>query len=292
MTRILPASPSLEQLKNQAKTLLRAYHAQNSEAILRIEPYLSASPVALTGTITLVSVQHVLAREHGFESWPKLKKHVELLSANGEQKAYLRQQVERLGAPRCDWRTLLDATQNLDHAGQAGLEAVIEGLSHPSSLVRRECASYIDHRGTDACISRLRFVALHDPVANVRRTAVHSLTCQRCKPCPLTGDIIGFLVQVALTDPNMRVRQEAVSGLKQPGQLPDARAVAVLNKILQEESNQELLRLAHFALKHHDPEYRRAVDARNREEGIARAREKPKAFYNETRCEADTHSRL
>jgi HEAT repeat protein len=272
MTRTLPATPSLEQLKNQAKDLYRACRNRDAQALSRIRKHAASPPEKPPIPIALAGVLHVIAREYGFESWPKLKKHVQFLHENAARRAYLQQQVERFSAPRGDWRTLLAAAQELDRAGQAGLEAVVEGLSHPSSLVRRQCAGYLDHHGTEACVSRLEFVALHDPVPNVRRTAVHSLTCLRCKPCPLTGDIVGFLVQVALSDPNMRVRQEAVSGLG--WQPPDARAIAGLNKILQEESNNELLRLAHFALKRQDPEYRKAVDERARQRGLAAARQK------------------
>ena len=272
MTHNLPPRPSLEQLKNQAKDLRRACRNIDSEALRRIQQHLAFSTNTPPVSLTLSEALYVIAREYGFESWPRLKKHVELVSENTARRAYLQQQVERFSVPRGDWRTLLDVSQELERAGEAGLEAALEGLSHPNPLVRRACAGYMDHRGTDACIPGLKFVALHDLVPSVRRTAVHSLTCQRCKPCPLTGDLVGVLVEVALSDPNMRVRQEAVSGLS--WQSPDARAIAALNRILQEESNKELLRLAHFALKRQDPEYRRAVDARNREQGILRYKER------------------
>jgi hypothetical protein len=168
MTRTLPVTPNLEQLKHQAKDLLRAYRNQDPEARLRLLNR-DVSPAGNLPSVTLATVQHIIAREYGFERWPKLKKHIEILTANAQQRAYLQQQVERFRAPVCDWRTLLAASEELDRAGQAGLEAAIEGLSHPSPRVRRECAGYMDHLGTDACVSRLRFVALHDPVPNVRR---------------------------------------------------------------------------------------------------------------------------
>jgi hypothetical protein len=58
----LPQRPSLSHLRKQAKDLLRRLRQQTPEA-------------------TLAEAQHVLAREYGFESWPKLKAHVELLAA-------------------------------------------------------------------------------------------------------------------------------------------------------------------------------------------------------------------
>jgi HEAT repeat protein len=165
---------------------------------------------------------------------------------------------------------VLAADAALVRAGPAGRSAVIAGLTHPHPRVRRGCASFLDHQATDACVPALRQVALNDPVPAVRRTAVHALGCQWCKPAPLTSELIELLVQVALGDPNMKVRLEAtwILGV----QPPDARAIAALEQLLREETAPLLRKLAHHALKQQDPGYRRAVDARAREQGIARAR--------------------
>ena len=76
----LPARPSLEQLRKQAKELLRDYHAGNTAAAERfrgISPRL-ANP-SQTKDVTLADAQFVLAREYGFESWARLKQHIEVL---------------------------------------------------------------------------------------------------------------------------------------------------------------------------------------------------------------------
>ena len=78
-TSRLPARPSLEQLRKQAKELLRAYRAGDPSALARLQrpkPNLSApdGPHAAT----LADAQFALAREYGFDSWPKLKRHVAL----------------------------------------------------------------------------------------------------------------------------------------------------------------------------------------------------------------------
>src|SRR5712691_3769212 len=98
----------------------------------------------------------------------------------------------------------------LASTGEAGIAAVIWGLTQPDMRVRRGCAAFLDHHGTDACFAPLRQVALHDPAPSVRRMAVHSATCQECKPCPLTGDLVGLLVEVALSETNRRVRLKAL----------------------------------------------------------------------------------
>jgi HEAT repeats len=171
-----------------------------------------------------------------------------------------------------DWRMVMEAATALARAGQAGIAAVLWGLSHPNARVRRGCAGFLDHHATDACFTQLQWVALHDPASKVRRVAVHSASCQQCKPSPLTGDLVGLLVQVALADPNRRVREPAISGL---GSQPrDARAIAALEQILRTETDAHLRSQAHHALKHQDPTYKERVDAQARERGIAAARAK------------------
>jgi hypothetical protein len=165
-----------------------------------------------------------------------------------------------------DWRTIMQAESALANTGQAGIDAVLWGLSHPNARVRQGCAGFMDHHGTDACYAPLQQAALHDPAAPVRRVAVHSASCQRCKPRPLTGDLVGLLVQVALSDTNRRVRQTAIGGLRH--QPPDARAIAALEQILRTETDRRLWSQAHHALKRQDPNYRARIDAEARKRGI------------------------
>ena len=176
--------------------------------------------------------------------------------------------AEQLSAS--DWRMIMEAETALVRAGQAGIDVVLQGLSHPNVRVRRGCAGFMDHHGTDACFAALQWAALHDPAPSVRRVAVHSASCQRCKPSPLTGDLVGLLVQVVLSDANRRVRENAIWGLRH--QARDARAVAALEEILRNETDARLRTHAHHALKHQDPNYRARVDAQARERGIAAAR--------------------
>ncbi len=69
----LPARPSLEQLRKQAKELLRDYRAGDATAASRI---IAIIPPAQSDEVTLADAQFVLAREYGFESWAKLMHHV------------------------------------------------------------------------------------------------------------------------------------------------------------------------------------------------------------------------
>src|SRR5262245_12147640 len=74
MSPDLPARPSLEHLKKQAKALLKAF--QNQEPGAR-ERFLALG--SLPANPRLANAQRVLAREHGFASWARLKEHVEAL---------------------------------------------------------------------------------------------------------------------------------------------------------------------------------------------------------------------
>jgi hypothetical protein len=80
--RQLPDRPSLEQYKKQAKELLKAWNAGDPAAVARIREYhplLSKASDAdfQRPTLTLADAQFVIAREHGFESWPKFARHIE-----------------------------------------------------------------------------------------------------------------------------------------------------------------------------------------------------------------------
>ncbi|AXC11053.1 inversin protein alternative isoform, putative [Acidisarcina polymorpha] len=75
--RELPARPNLDHLRNQARTLLRERLAAEEAATQRFTALgiESAEP-------RLADALHVIAQEYGFKTWPALKLHLELDSAN------------------------------------------------------------------------------------------------------------------------------------------------------------------------------------------------------------------
>jgi ankyrin repeat protein len=85
----LPDQPNLEQYKKQAKDLLHA-HAQAEPAALdriaRHHPRLNKQPLEAIrlASFRLSDSQLVIAREHGFESWPKFARHIETLRLSRE----------------------------------------------------------------------------------------------------------------------------------------------------------------------------------------------------------------
>lgn len=84
MATQLPDRPNLEQLKHQAKDLLRAARAHDAEALRRfrlLPAFAKRSDVDLTShSLALHDAQSVIAREHGFDSWNDLRERVEELT--------------------------------------------------------------------------------------------------------------------------------------------------------------------------------------------------------------------
>ena len=81
-TRSLPARPSLEHLKNQAKDLLKSYRAGHPPALARFRealPRLSATPDDHLARLclSLRDAQRTVAAEHGFASWPDMRTYIQ-----------------------------------------------------------------------------------------------------------------------------------------------------------------------------------------------------------------------
>ena len=75
----LPSRPSLDQLKHQAKDLLKAHHRGERRVYdtLRLLLGFAESSVedVLASKVTLQQVQHALAASYGFRNWSALKRY-------------------------------------------------------------------------------------------------------------------------------------------------------------------------------------------------------------------------
>jgi len=88
--RTLPPGPRLEQYRKRAKDLLKLWKSGDAEALRRawrFHPRLNGharpgnrSESRTPAPFLLADAQLVLAREHGFESWPKFAKHIAALN--------------------------------------------------------------------------------------------------------------------------------------------------------------------------------------------------------------------
>src|SRR5436190_5794297 len=73
MSTPLPERASLEHLKNEAKALLKRAKSGDAEAVKQL------------GEPRLANAQLAIAREYGFPSWAKLKRHVEGFETRREE---------------------------------------------------------------------------------------------------------------------------------------------------------------------------------------------------------------
>src|ERR1041385_5014511 len=125
----LPARPSLEQLRKQAKERLEALRATDPSA-------------------TLAAAQYAVARDYGFESWPRLVHHVDAVRSAGGLDEY-----ERLA------KDILAAYQGDD----AAVERLIAhfGVSYNTEQWRLRIRSHVDDaRGVESGDPRLADIEL------------------------------------------------------------------------------------------------------------------------------------
>jgi ankyrin repeat protein len=132
MPRPLPPRPSLEQLRKQAKSLLKHQQAAEPKALTRIceshPRWRKLSEEEIAGSpFTLVDAQLVIAAEYGFSSWSGLQSHVKTLEAAGttaEVVASLRDAAGKGEVARLN--VLLDAHSELiDERGGEGVRTAL-----------------------------------------------------------------------------------------------------------------------------------------------------------------------
>jgi hypothetical protein len=131
-TRELPLNPSILQLKNQAKDLLKARQKFDRAALQRIREFhprfnKSGDAEIAASKFALSDAQLSIAREYGFASWPRLKARVE--GANGARNQKLAHH-DRIEDPL--FRRAVDL---LDAGDEAGLRAHL--LAHPEVVHQR-----------------------------------------------------------------------------------------------------------------------------------------------------------
>ena len=130
--RRLPANPNLEHLRHQAKDLLRDHAGRDPGAAQRIREFHPRFSGAMDSEIfdakpRLSDAQLTIAREHGFPSWTRLKRHIEKPSL-----------ADRLNLPhqeRIEDATFRRAVNLLDAGDVAGLRELLK--QHPALATQR-----------------------------------------------------------------------------------------------------------------------------------------------------------
>ena len=146
--------PDLEQLKRQAKELLRGVCRRRAEAAAEVNAHYRAADAS---KFALHDAQLVLARSYGFESWPKLKAYVDGVTVRrlaeavrADDLAQVRAMLQRAaGTCRSD-----DVVWRRASAHPFCGDETVAGDGAAADAARRECAARHPsaprrHRGLD-----------------------------------------------------------------------------------------------------------------------------------------------
>lgn len=242
----LPTRPDMRRLRQLARTLQRACRAQDANALTRLQAVL---PGTAHAELSLTQAQHVVARELGLPSWPKLKLAVEAAAVTRQHRqAKAAAKAERAAAKAALLATEVDeviaasatgdpialvtrrpigrtfALQVRDVIAQTPslwaqlVDVLMLGLAHANPRVRYECAHMLDVYDDGRAPAALAPL-IDDPVPRVRRMAIHALVCDACKttPAPWSLDICQRIADRALRDESVQVRRHAVWTLPKCG---------------------------------------------------------------------------
>jgi len=130
----LPLRANLEQLRKQAKTLLKAWRSAEPDALARVREHLprledcsAAQLRASCSHASLAEAQLILAREYGFVAWAHLKRHVESLSPAPPAEQLIRSLRDAAGrGDLAQLSSLLDAhPEIIDEPGGEGVRTAL-----------------------------------------------------------------------------------------------------------------------------------------------------------------------
>lgn len=129
--RALPPKPDLDHLKYQAKDLLRDHARRSLAAAQRLREFhprfaTATDAEVFDARLKLSDAQLAIARESGFPSWARLKRHIQTPALSG--------QMNRPYHERIEDEVFRRGVQLLDAGDVAGLRAHL--LQHPN-LVRQ-----------------------------------------------------------------------------------------------------------------------------------------------------------
>ena len=113
--------------------------------------------------------------------------------------------------------------------GPAATPAVVRGLTHESADARYHCCRLLDHLLTPDALAPL-IGMLDDPDERVRYSALHSLSCDRCKDdvcLPTDGPLLAKAMDLLAADPDAHVRAHALEAVGR-SMHADAKALAAI----------------------------------------------------------------
>jgi hypothetical protein len=108
---------------------------------------------------------------------------------------------------------------------------------------------FIDTHWDESALQRL-ILSLHDPKLKVRKAAVHSLGCDRCKGGQNPIDVMPHLEERIREDKSIKVRRMAAQTLA--AQTPNKLIARVLRRVLRDESDPKIRRFAEWGLSRYE----------------------------------------
>lgn len=99
--------------------------------------------------------------------------------------------------------------------GATAIPALVEGLQHPDAEARYQCCRLLDQLLTADAMQPLLNM-LDDSDARVRASALHSLSCDRCKTdvcLPTDDSLLKKAIQLLDSDPDVHVRAMAIEAV-------------------------------------------------------------------------------
>jgi hypothetical protein len=158
--------------------------------------------------------------------------------------------VAALGTTTLPWGHPEHPMSILMRAGADAIEDALTGCKSADRAVRKYCLGFLDHFADDACEAAI-VRGLADDYADVRRWAAHAISCQQCKPRPLTLDIPALLIGLLENDPSARVRRVAACYLASYAY--DGRVREALTRVVERGTDAKLLSRAKHALAWQPP---------------------------------------
>ena len=257
--RPLPSKPNLQHLKYQAKDLLKGHAARNPGVAQRIREFhprfvSAADDEIFAAHLSVSDVQLAIARESGFQSWTRLKRHIE--------KPTLSDQLNLPHHERIEDATFRRGIELLDAGDVAGLRAHLK--QHPNLAHQRvffEGGNYFRNptllefvaenpvrRGTlPSNIIQVTQVILDAGIEQSALDETLGLVCSGCvsRQCHVQLPLIDLLCDRG-ADPNSAVQTalahgefEAVNALIQRGARVSLPVAAALGRI--EDANRLIL---------------------------------------------------
>lgn len=157
MSKQFPLNPSLRSFQNQAKQLLKAHQSGSLSAAERLRGQLSrladTSDAEILGeSLTLRDVQHVIAREYGFDQWTDLRKSVDsrtsASASTADQSASLAEgKTKIVRANLADSSTVYLYFKDDITAGDGLKHDVFDGKAALDWAVSRDCFEYLNRHG-------------------------------------------------------------------------------------------------------------------------------------------------